>query len=41
VSSLQAIEQIRNYIEENHLSVQLNYQSLDDDNFSSEFLGWN
>lgn len=34
VSSLQAIEQIRNYIEENHLSVQLNYQSLDDDNFS-------
>lgn len=34
VSSLQAIEEIRNYIDANHLAIQLNYQSLDDDNFS-------
>lgn len=34
VSSVQAVEEIRKYIEDNHLEVQLNYQSLDDDNFS-------
>lgn len=34
VSSVQAVEEIRKYIEDNHLDVQLNYQSLDDDNFS-------
>ena len=34
VSSVQAVEEIREYIENNHLKVQLNYQSLDDGNFS-------
>lgn len=34
VSSIQAIEEIRDYIKTNNLSVQLNYQSLDDGNFS-------
>ncbi len=34
VSSSQAIEEIRNYIKTNNLNVQLNYQSLDDGNFS-------
>ena len=34
VSSVQAVEEIREYIENNHLKVQLNYQSLDDGNYS-------
>lgn len=34
VSSVQAVEDIRRYIGENQLKVQLNYQSLDDGNFS-------
>lgn len=34
VSSLQAVEDIRKYLENNNLDVQLNYQSLDDDNYS-------
>lgn len=34
VSSVKAVEAIRKYIEDNHLKIQLNYQSLDDGNFS-------
>lgn len=34
VSSVHAVETIENYIKTNNLNVQLNYQSLDDGNFS-------
>lgn len=34
VSSIQALDEIRSYIDTNNLGVQLNYQSLDDGNFS-------
>ncbi len=34
VSSVNAVEKIRDYLKTNNLNVQLNYQSLDDGNFS-------